>query len=229
MQAVILAAGRGTRMKDLTESLPKPMLQVHGRTLLEHKFDLLIGSVEEIILIVGYQASVIMDTYGELYKGMRIRYILQEELNGTMGALALAQAHLTDEFVVMMGDDIYCKADLTALSTCTDWGMVVFETPSMASGGRICVDATGVVTAIEEGDHTGEPGLMNTNMLKLDTRLFSFPLVPKAVGSDEYGLPQTVVTASKQGGIPLACVLSKKWIQVTSPEDIIHAEHLLQD
>jgi NDP-sugar pyrophosphorylase family protein len=146
-----------------------------------------------------------------------------------MGALALAQTYLTDEFIVMMGDDIYCKEDLIALSALTDWGMVVFETPSMASGGRICVDATGVVTAIEEGDYTGEPGLMNTNMLKLDTRLFSFPLVPKAVGSDEYGLPQTVVTASKQGGIPLACVLSKKWIQVTSPEDIIHAEHLLQD
>ena len=68
MQAVILSAGRGTRMGVLTDSMPKPMLTVLGKTLLEHKFDILPSEVDEIILIVGNMGGLIQKHFVDFIK-----------------------------------------------------------------------------------------------------------------------------------------------------------------
>lgn len=229
MQAVILAAGRGTRMNSLTDTLPKPMLEVAGKTLLEHKFDILPSDTEEIVLVIGYQGDAIRNAYGDAYRGVPIRYLVQEELNGTMGALALARPCLTGRFVIMMGDDLYSAEDLVRMLTQDGWTMLVERTESMASGGRIVTDGMGEVVAIEEGDHTGQPGLMNTNMFVLDPRVFEYPMVPKAEGSSEYGLPQTVLAASRTAGISLRAVYATGWIQITAPADLASAEDRMQE
>lgn len=226
MQAVILAAGRGTRMKDLTESVPKPMLKVLGKTLIEHKLDALPLEVDEVILVVGYQGEVIREAFGEEFGGRRIRYVVQENLDGTMGALALAKPFLTGRFVVMMGDDIYACEDIDTCIASPDWSVLAQKTEAMASGGRMVMDETGHIIDIVEGQHTGS-GLMNTNMLVLDARLFEHPMVPKAPESQEYGLPQTVLAASLASGIPLVAVEATFWIQVTAPEDLSKAEAIL--
>lgn len=229
MQAVILAAGKGTRMKELTQSVPKPMLLVNGKTLIEHKLDALPESVDEVILVVGYQADAIRKHFKDSFGGRRITYVVQEELDGTAGALWLAKPYLSERFVVMMGDDIYAREDVEACFASPDWSVLVEETETMASGGRMVMDDSGHIVDIEEGDHTGKPGLMNTNLLALDPRLFTYPLVPKAIGSDEYGLPQTVLAASKASGIPLAAVRATFWIQVTAPEDLNKASLMLRE
>ncbi len=211
-------------MGTLTDSTPKPMLMVAGKTLLEHKFDILPREVEEILIIVGYQAETMTARYGSTYKGMPIRYVKQTELNGSMGALALAAPYLTERFVVMMGDDIYSQDDLVRTIAAGEWAMLVEETERMAAGGCVVVDESGKVTDIIEGDHSGKRGIMNTNMFALDTRVFGYPMVPKAVGSDEYGLPQTVLAASRTSGITLHAVRASNWIQITAPEDLIESE-----
>ncbi|MDB5189522.1 MAG: glucose-phosphate thymidylyltransferase [Parcubacteria group bacterium] len=228
MQAVILAAGRGTRMNSLTDAVPKPMLRVAGKTLLEHKFDALPPDVHEIILIVGYLAAVIEGAFGSEYKGIPVRYIHQEKLDGTMGALMLAKSYLNERFLVMMGDDLYGADDIERTIAEGDWAMLVEETKNMAAGGRIVTDESGEVVAIEEGDHRGKEGLMNTNMFVLDPRVFEYRMIPKAAGSDEYGLPQTVLAASKESDIALHAVPARHWLQVTSPEDIEETEKRLK-
>jgi NDP-sugar pyrophosphorylase family protein len=205
------------------------MLEVAGKTLLEHKFDILGPEFHEIILIVGYQGDVIREHYGASYKGIPIRYIEQEELNGTMGALALAKPYLTERFAVMMGDDLYSSADLAQTLAVPEWAMLLQDMERMASGGRIVTNDKGEVVAIEEGDHRGTPGLFNTNMFVLDSRVFDYPMLPKAVGSDEYGLPQTVLAASLVSGIQLQSVLATDWFQITAPEDIASAEMRLKN
>lgn len=227
MQAVILAAGRGTRMKELTASVPKPMLLVQGKSLIAHKLDALPDTVTEVILVIGYQGDAIKSAFGDAYQGKAIRYVVQEELNGTAGALWQAKDLLTDRFVVMMGDDLYAKEDVDACFASPDWSVLAEELPSMRSGGKIALDGNGSITAIEEGNHEGLPGLMNTNMLVLDPRVFEYPLVPKAPGSDEYGLPQTVLNASRESGIPLRPVTATFWIQITAPEDLDAAARTL--
>lgn len=207
-------------MKDLTSAVPKPMLKVAGKTLLEYKFENLPYDVDEIILVVGYLGSMIHDHFGGMYRDKRILYIEQDELNGTAGALWCAQSVLRDRFLVMMGDDLYAKEDADRCIAINGWTMLVEQTEHMRAGGRIIVDENETIVAIEEGDHHGEPGLMNTNMFALDPRIFDFPMVPKAAGSSEYGLPQTVLAAAKQGNIPFSAVKSTFWFQITDPEDL---------
>lgn len=228
MQAVILAAGRGSRMGKLTERQPKPMLKVAGKTLLEHKFDVLPDEVDEIILIVGYLKEKIIERFGDSYGDKRLLYIEQKDIvGGTMDALLQAKDVLTGKFIVMMGDDIYSQSDIEACSA-LEWAVLVKRASDTGTGAQVIVGADGRVTDIVEyGEHVGGGGMVNTNMFVLDRRVFDYKAVPKTVGSSELGLPQTVLAASQEGSIPLAVVEATFWVQITSPDDLDRAEALL--
>ncbi len=233
MQAVILAAGRGTRMDELTEAVPKPMLPVAGRPLLEYKIDALPDEFEEVIIIVGYLKDVIKRHFGSVYGGKKIRYFEQGELNGTGGALWAAKEALSGRFLVMMGDDIYMKEDIeTCIAKEGVWTLLVQQLPEMRRAGSVKLDDEGrieeiIESSIEDAERFG-PGIASTNLYVLDTRLFSRPLLPKHAGSLEYGLPQTVVNAANSLGIPFEPVFTDKWIQITSPKDLIAAAEMLK-
>jgi bifunctional UDP-N-acetylglucosamine pyrophosphorylase/glucosamine-1-phosphate N-acetyltransferase len=184
--------------------------------------------VHEVIIIVGYLGNVIREAYGDSYGGRSIRYIEQTDLNGTMGAVALAKPYITGRFIVMMGDDLYGTEDVLRACATPDWAVVLEETEHMASGGKALMGDGDLVLDIVEGEHHGTHGFMNTNLFVLDERIFEFPMVPKAEGSSEYGLPQTVLAAAKAAGIPLHAVPATSWIQVTAPEDLEKAERLLR-
>ena len=227
MQGVVLAAGRGSRMKELTETLPKPLLEVANKPLLEYEFDAMPDEVDEVIVIVGYLGGVILERYGGMYKGKRILYIEQDVLDGTAGALWRAKDILKDRFMVLMADDIYAKEDAMRCVRQSDWVMLVQKTDHMTAGGCVVTDTKGNILNIEEGTHGGKPGMISTNMFVLDTRLFEYPMVPKAEGSLEYGLPQTILAASKSSGIPFSIEEATRWIQISGPEDLKKAEEIL--
>ena len=227
MQALILASGRGTRMRDLTSETPKSMLQVAGRTLIEHKLDVLPSEVDEVVIVIGYQGKAIQEYFGGESHGRRITYVQQEELDGTAKGVWAAKAVLHDRFLVLMGDDLYCREDMERCIATPDWSMVVAPIASMGAGGCVAVDETGAITGIEEGDHGGRPGIVGTNLFVLDTRFFDMPPVPKAPGSHEYGLPQTAVMISKAEAISFKAIETSFWHQVSSPEDLVEAEKRL--
>lgn len=109
-KAVVLAAGKGTRMGTLTEDLPKPMLPVRGKPLLEHILDRLArAGVRECGLITGYRHQVIEQHFASY--PMRLEFIHQREINGTAGAAKLARGFAgSDPFLLTYGD-IWCEPD----------------------------------------------------------------------------------------------------------------------
>lgn len=234
MQAVILAAGRGTRMTELTQSVPKPMLPVAGRPLLEYKLDALPDDINEAILIVGYLADVVREHFGAVYGNKKIRYVEQKELNGTAGALWSARSVLHDRFLVIMGDDIYAKEDVAeCIAKTSGWALLVQGLPELHRAGRVELDADGniedIIESSKEDDERKEPGIASTNLYVLDDRLFTCPLIPKHAGSLEFGLPQTVVAASKQLGIRFEPIFTDKWIQITAPQDLVTAAEMFKN
>ncbi len=217
-------------MGTLTDTVPKPMLRVANKSLLAHKLDILPAEIDEVIFVIGYLGEIIRDAFGEEYGGRRIRYVEQEVLNGTMGAVTLTKPLITGRFMVMMGDDLYGAEEVARACYTSDWAVIVEKTESMGSGGKVLVNEQDLVIGIEEGDHRGTPGLMNTNLIVLDERIFEYPMVAirTANGNDEYGLPQTVVKVAQEANIPLHAVYATSWIQVTAPEDLARAEGLLE-
>jgi dTDP-glucose pyrophosphorylase len=110
MKAVILAAGRGKRLKDVTDPQSKCMLKFNGKHLIQYSLEnAILSKVTEIIVVVGYQAETIINTYGISYEDVRIKYILQRELKGLVAALELSRDALEgDNFILFLADEILC-------------------------------------------------------------------------------------------------------------------------
>ena len=116
MQAVVLAAGEGTRMRPLTENTPKPMLPVADRPLVAHTADTAIeAGAEELIFVVGYEAAAVRDYFGEEYRGVPVSFAVQEEQLGTADAVNAASEYLDGPFAVLNGDNLYDETSLSAL------------------------------------------------------------------------------------------------------------------
>lgn len=223
MQAVILSAGRGIRMKELTEHTPKPLLEVAGRSLLQYALDALPDDVDEVIISVGYRGNMIRERFGSQYHGKRLLYVEQHHLNGTAGALWLAKPFLKNSFLVMHADNIYAREDVVK-AACIPWSVVGLAVDDLGQAAKLVLDMSKKVTnVLEMGDYDKSPGFLNTGLYCLDTRVFDYPMVPKSPGSEEFGLPQTLVKAD----IPLHLVEATSWYEITTPEDIKKVEEIL--
>lgn len=112
-KAVILAGGIGSRLSPVTLEIPKPLIPIHGKTLLEHNLAFLKkNGIEEFYLSVGYMKEMIKSYFGDGSEfGVRITYIEEEEPLGTAGPLLLAKEHLNEPFVCMNVDNLL-KADV---------------------------------------------------------------------------------------------------------------------
>jgi hypothetical protein len=98
MKAVILAAGEGKRLRPFTETMPKVMLPVANKPVLEYVFDAVRKSgIDEIIVVVGYKKEVIMEYFKE-YKDVKITYVTQVKQLGTAHALLQAKKNIKDSF-----------------------------------------------------------------------------------------------------------------------------------
>ncbi len=116
-KAIILCGGMGTKMRPFTYEMPKAMLPIHGRPLLEHTIELLKRyQITQIILSVGDLGDKIRDHFGSGEKfGVRTTYLRQPGAVGTGGALAMAEGMLQNETFLLMHGDILADIDLDDL------------------------------------------------------------------------------------------------------------------
>ena len=106
LKAVVLAAGEGRRLRPLTQTRPKHMIQVGGRPLLEHHLSSLRNAgIREVLLVVNYRADQIKRHFGDGSElGIKIEYAYQKEIRGTADAFALAENYVDGDFLATYGD-----------------------------------------------------------------------------------------------------------------------------
>lgn len=214
MKAVILAAGNGTRMGELTKDTPKPLLKIQDKTLLEYKMDILPAKCDEVILVIWYLGDKIREYFGDEYTGKKIIYVEAEPL-GTGYALWAAKEHLDGTFIVMCGDDLYTKRDIEECLT-YPFSSLVHRSDKKVSGGKIVLDEQQeYIENIVEGSHD-KGAIIATGLYVLTPEIFSLPLV-QIPNRNEYGLPQTIIQMKERG---IRAVLASAWYQVTTPEDL---------
>ena len=117
-QVVILAGGKGTRLKEVSGDLPKPMVPVLGKPLLKHLIEQCTKyGITDFKLLVSYKREVIEDYFGNGSQyGASIEYIVEDIPRGTAGALMDALPGLNDQFLVVYGDTFF-DIDLGAFWT----------------------------------------------------------------------------------------------------------------
>ena len=107
MKALVLAGGRGSRLGEGSNEKNKCMLQINGKPLIEHNLDCLeFTGISQVVIVVGYRAEEIINTYGIRHKNKSIEYVIQNGQRGLVHAIECAEDALDKEdFMLMLGDE----------------------------------------------------------------------------------------------------------------------------
>lgn len=224
MQAVILAAGRGERLRPLTDETPKPLLKVAGKPILEHNLDQLPSQIKEVIIVVNYLKEQIKHHFGKEFNGKKIIYVEQRERLGTAHALWSCKDFLKDDkFISMMGDDLYSKKDILE---CIKHDLCVFAKEINGPGrfGVVEVNKDGFLKHITDDFSSGSGSiLVNIGFFVLNKRIFDYEMV--RISSGELGLSQTVGRMAKD--YPIKVVRATSWFPIACLEDLKKAENYI--
>ncbi len=212
MQAVILAAGKGLRLRPFTEQHPKPLIDISGKPLLEHTLSALPDQITEVIIVVGYLGEQIVEHFGNEFNGKTIKYVTQEELLGTGDALLRAKPLLDRQFLVVNGDDLYTKSDLEKM-VATPNSMLVWPSQQTSKYG---------IVKNEHNHFAGfnsDSSLINSGAYFLNLDFFDTPLVSVPVTNGvELSLPHTLAQIATT--IPITLVEATRWLPVGTPEQL---------
>jgi NDP-sugar pyrophosphorylase family protein len=190
MRALMLAAGEGQRLRPLTLSMPKPMVPVGGRPILEHLVALLRRhGIVEIAINLHYRPDAIVEYFGDGKRfGVELTYSHETHLLGSAGAAKALDGFLTETFVVLYGD-VLTNVDLSALvahhraSHC-EGTIGLYEVDEPSRCGIVELGASGSVTRFVEKPAPGtiEGNLANSGILVLEPSVMN--CVPSGVPYD---------------------------------------------
>jgi bifunctional UDP-N-acetylglucosamine pyrophosphorylase/glucosamine-1-phosphate N-acetyltransferase len=190
MDAIILAAGRGERLRPLTDTVPKPLIPVAGRGALLRTLDILPPEIDRIILVVSYLQEQIRAAVGSEWKGRPVEYVSQEVLNGTGPSVRACESIIRGErFLVLNGDDVYGKEDLEELVR-HDRGILYFESV-LPKGGDGWLVENGLIRGITYVAQNGT-GHLNINGMLLGREWFATTPVLSPGKTDEWSLPHAI-------------------------------------
>lgn len=225
MKAIIFAAGKGTRLKPLTDDRPKPMVEVLGIPIVGYTIKALPDKVEEAILVVGYRKEQIIDYFGNEYAGKRIVYAHQEEPRGTFHALHVARPFLDGApFLTINGDDLYAREDLERIIDHPN-SMLVAEWGNADRFGVCEVDDRGNLKSLIEKPDRSSGNLVYTGACVLTHDIFDESPVYGKTG--EQVLPPSILGMSKK--MPVAVLTARFWHPIGYPEDVVSGEKRLRE
>jgi D-glycero-D-manno-heptose 1,7-bisphosphate phosphatase len=172
-QACILVGGRGTRLGSLTDSVPKPLLDVSGRPFLDYLLENIARhGVKDIVLLSGYRADNVADRYnGRTYGASRIRCIAEPEPRGTFGALQHAKDALADAFYVLNGDTFF-DINLLDLGLAPDGALAhiaLRQVPQIERHGGVVLAGNRIIKFAEKSG--SGPGVINGGVYWMTRKL----------------------------------------------------------
>jgi UDP-N-acetylglucosamine diphosphorylase / glucose-1-phosphate thymidylyltransferase / UDP-N-acetylgalactosamine diphosphorylase / glucosamine-1-phosphate N-acetyltransferase / galactosamine-1-phosphate N-acetyltransferase len=170
MQAIILAAGEGVRVRPLTRSRPKAMIPVANRPIIEYVIDALIkNGIRDIVVVVGYRKEQVTRFLNGL--GVPIEVVVQEKQLGTAHALQCAESKIKGDFLVLPGDN-YIDPQSIARIKDTPNAILVKEHPNPSNFGVVLLN-NGIVTDIVEKPEHSPSFMVSTGIYCLKKSFFS--------------------------------------------------------
>ena len=235
MQAVVLAAGEGTRLRPLTEDKPKGMVEVADKPILTHCFEQLADlGADELYVVVGYKKEAIIEYYGDEFEGMPITYAHQREQSGLAHALLTVEEHIDDDFMLMLGDNIF-QANLQDVlnrqrEDRADAAFLVEEVPwEEASRYGVCdTNKYGEITNVVEKPEDPPSNLVMTGFYTFTPAIFHACHLVQPSNRDEYEISDAIDLLIHSGRTIDAIRMDGWRIDVGYPEDRDRAEELLE-
>jgi D-glycero-alpha-D-manno-heptose 1-phosphate guanylyltransferase len=223
MEAIILAGGLGTRLSSRLNDVPKSMAPVAGRPFLTVLLDHLISSgCESVILSVGHLREVIIDNLKNSYRGIPIRYVIEQTPLGTGGAIRAALGHALDQSVLVLNGDTYLDADFSMMlsqhsAASRLMTMAVVKVGDTARYGGVQIEDHRVSGLVEKGRQG--PGWINAGVYVLD-RNFPWPADLPSCFSFETEVLSRFLDVIQ----PVAFLCETYFLDIGVPEDLDRAQ-----
>jgi mannose-1-phosphate guanylyltransferase len=222
-KAVLFVGGRGTRLKPLTDKIPKALIEVQGKPIIEHIFDLLKKyGIRDVILCTGHLKDVLKDRLGDGSKaGMNLIYVEEENPLGTAGPLKMARNHLDDSFIAGNGDELkniniprmfrlHKRKD--ALATVA---LTTIDDPSHYGVARI--DGSRIVEFVEKPKNP-PTNLINAGFYILEPEVVD--MIPDGFSMIEKDVFPKLAKMGKLRGFPFA----GQWFDIGTPDRLKNAQ-----
>ncbi|PSH01872.1 MAG: hypothetical protein BRC27_00685, partial [Nanohaloarchaea archaeon SW_10_44_10] len=220
MKAVILAAGKGTRMKPLTEDTPKPLLPVAGKPIIQHNIDLLGEKIDEIIVVAGYR----IEQFQEYFSATDIKVVEQEEALGTADAALQAREFIEESAVIMNGDDIYGESIQKVIEGGNSVLAAKAEKPSNYG---VYNESDGEINDLVEKPDNPPSSLVNTGCFSVDVDFFDLLESVEKSKRGEYEITDALKQYIRETTIEL--VRADRWLPCSYPWQLINANEELLD
>lgn len=226
MEGIILAAGRGTRMRDLTRERPKPLLEIQGRPILEWSLRALRPSVARVLVVTGYLGGQIADFMARQDIFSDYALVEQGEPLGTGHALHACR-HALDgpDILIINGDDLFHAISLRRLAESAA-GVLAVQRDEGSQYGVLLADESGRLQSLHEKpphDLYPPPVQVYVGACRLTRDIFDLPLQLHPQRG-EYELTQLVTDYAQRR--PVAIVAADFWFPVGTPEDLAAAQSL---
>lgn len=223
MKAIILAGGKGSRLKPLTDTIPKALIPIDTETLIEKSLNSLPESVDTVIITTNYLGEKIQEKIGTTYKNKKVLYAPQPpEMKGTWAALYGTKDFIEDNelFLVLNCDDLFAKAELEILTQEAVPCMGITKTTMPAKYHGMEINGEGFIQSFQRHLHENREesvqDLFANGVFLLNKTIFSFP--PVSLIDGEYGLPQTLLAQKET--YPLKAFKLNNWHPCNSFEDL---------
>ncbi|MBV9009206.1 MAG: nucleotidyltransferase family protein [Verrucomicrobia bacterium] len=224
-KAVILAAGRGTRMRELTSSIPKPMIEVRGEPILRHIVDgLSAAGVREVLIVVGYRADVVKDYFGDGRElGVAISYAAQVVQDGTGRVVELAREFVAKKpFILHYGDILVDPLNYQRLVDLPDEIEAIVTVKAgedCSKGGAVFVDEQMKVTDVQEKAQRSKltSRWYNAGIYVFRPAIFKYTARLQSSARGEYELTDAIREMAQSANV-VAFELQGSWADVRDPE-----------
>ncbi len=224
-KAVLLAAGRGTRMRELTDELPKPMIAVRGKPILQHIVEgLRDAGVTHFLIVVGYRADVVREFFGDGSRfDVSVEYATQVVQDGTGRVVELAKEFAgTDSFILSYGDILVNPDNYRALAAPGSAGAMISvkKNEDVSKGGAVFVNERFELTDLREKPQPGEPTSpwYNAGIYTFRPSIFEFTARLQKSPRGEYELTDAIRELAQSGHLVQAFDLEGEWADVRDPE-----------
>ena len=223
-KAVILAAGKGTRMGDLTASLPKPMVEIEGKPVLERIVESLRDEVgiRDFFIITGWYGNVIRDYFGngDRWK-VNVHYGEQLVLDGTGKAPEIAQDWVgKDKFLLMYGDILSTDYKLLVDAFKEDGVIALKDGADLTKGGAAVLDQEGFMIDLVEKAAAGQVpanAYYNAGIYLLTREIFTYTATLEKSPRKEYEFTDALKALVKSGARLRGIILPREWADVRDP------------
>jgi NDP-sugar pyrophosphorylase family protein len=224
-KAVVLAAGRGTRMRELTLTMPKPMVEVGGKPVLSYILEgLRDAGVRKTLIVVGFRKEVVMDYFGDGSAiGLEIVYTEQINQDGTGKVVELAQEFCgSDPFILSYGDILVNPSSYLPLTQLDDADLLltVRYTEDTSKGGAVYVNERFEVVDLREKQLPGASSTpwYNAGIYAFKSSIFSYVSGLEKSPRGEYELTDAIRAMARDGKKVRAIEIKGYWADVRDPE-----------